>query len=165
MRLLLALSLAVAAPASAQLAVNADFAVGGGLSMAGDEGAVFSASSLYAAVHWNGLSLPWLDSSTGIGVELKPATIALDGNVVSADYRVWSLNRVNCPKALYCGVDLKIGQGGDSGWAADFDQRIVVGVRLARLGAAVLNLEVYSLEDDRPVSAFLAVRWGGENQP
>ena len=96
-------------------------------------------------------------------VEFHPATIDVEGSVVNVDYRVWSLNRADCPSALYCGVDLKIGQGGDGGWVSDFDQRIVVGVAIADQPSFDVNLEIYSLEDDRPVSAAVLVRWGGTN--
>lgn len=154
----------LASSASAQFDVAADVAAGGGFMFAGDEDSVFSADSLYAGFHWNGLQLPGPSVSSGVGIEFHPATVNVAGDTVTADYRIWSLNRTDCPAALYCGVDLKIGEGGDGGWTADFDQRIVLGVRVARIASAVLNLEVYSLEDDRPISAFFAVRWGGENQ-
>ena len=140
--------------------IQGDFAAGIGFDFKGEEDAVFDSSSLYGAVHWNGLALPGLSATTGIAVEFHPTSITVDGSTVNVDYRIWSLNRFDCPSALYCGTDLKIGQGGDGGWVADFDQRIVLGVSVYQSDALAVNAEFYTLEDDRPVSFVVLVRWG-----
>lgn len=171
----LALAFAFPLPARAQTKMNLqtavamDFAAGAGFLFAGEEEAVFDAKALYGAFHWNGLQLPGPNVSTGIGVEIHPSTITTNGSTVNFAYRVWSLNRMDCPMSLFCGADLKIGEaaGPDGGWRTDFDMRIVTGVRVANYSKAEINLELYFLEDDRPVSAAVLVRWGspGSNQP
>jgi hypothetical protein len=147
-----------AATASSQ--IQGDFAAGVGFDLRGEEQAVFDADSIYGAIHWNGLALPGLSASTGIAIEFHPTSIAVDGSTVNVDYRVWSLNRFDCPSALYCGTDLKIGQGGEGGWVSDFDQRIVLGISIYQSDAVNVNAEFYTLEDDRPVSVAVLVRWG-----
>ena len=159
MKKLIALIALLAAPAYGQT-VQGDFAAGLGFDLRGDEDLVFDASSLYGAFHWNGLKLPGPSVTTGLAVEFHPASVSVDGSVVNVAYRIWSLNRFDCPSALYCGTDLKIGQGGDGGWVADFDQRIVMGVSVYRSDAIFVNAEFYTLEDDRPVSFSVMVRWG-----
>ena len=152
--------LALLLSSSVNAQVQGDFAAGVGFDFRGEEDAVFDANSLYGAVHWNGLKLPGPSVTTGIAVEFHPASVSVDGSVVNVDYRIWSLNRGDCPSALYCGVDLKIGQGGDGGWVADFDQRIVMGISVYQGDALNVNAEFYTLEDDRPVSFAVLVRWG-----
>jgi hypothetical protein len=160
-------SLLFAASASAQqVSLSADFrdfAAGAGFLFNGEEAQAFDVKAIYGAFHWNGLKLPGPDVSTGIGVEFHPASISVDGTLVNVDYRLWNLNRMDCAPgntALYCGVDLKIGEGVDGGYKADFDQRVVVGIGLFD-GDIDLNLELYMLEDDRPVAAAVMVRFGG----
>ena len=156
---------ALPAPAAAQFDVVGDFAVGTGFMLIGEEQAAFDARSIYGAFHWNGIQLPGPEVSTGFAVEFHPATVVANGSVVNVDYRIWSLNRFNCPSALYCGTDLKIGQGGAGGYRGDFDQRIVLGLKVARGESFEVNAEFYTLEDDRPMSVAVMVRWGGSNNP
>lgn len=152
------LLLLVAAPIHAQ--IQGDFAAGVGFDLKGEEDAVFDTQSVYGSFHWNGLKLPGPSVTTGIAIEFSPSSIAVDGSTVNVDYRIWSLNRFDCPSALYCGTDLKIGEGGDGGWVSDFDQRIVMGVSVYQSDAVNVNAEFYTLEDDRPVSFAVMVRWG-----
>lgn len=159
MRKLLVLFLLVAAPSYAQK-VQGDFAAGVGFDLRGDEDAVFDAQSLFGAIHWNGFSLPGLSATTGLSIEFHPSSISVDGSVINVDYRLWNLNRFDCPGRLFCGTDLKIGQGGTEGWRADFDQRIVVGISVYASDKVDANVEFYSLEDDRPVSFAILIRWG-----
>ena len=154
----------VTTPVAAQL--QTDFAFGLGFEFNQDEGASFRRDNVFAAIHWNGFKLPWLGDSTGLGVEFHPGSFAIseiDGEpLVNVDYRLWSLNRFDCPAALYCGTDLKIGEGGEGGWRNDFDQRIVMGIELGDVWkeGMSLNFEFYFLEDDRPISGMLVLRWG-----
>ena len=119
MRKLLFALILFAVPAAAQ--VQGDFAAGAGFDLRGDEDAVFDVKSVYGAIHWNGLKLPGPSVSTGVAIEFHPTSISVDGTLVNVDYRLWSLNRFDCPSALYCGVDLKIGQSVDGDWLRDFD--------------------------------------------
>jgi len=163
-RLLVLVALLFAAPSFAQQ-ISYDFAAGAGFLFNGEEEQAFDAKSIYGSVHWNGLKLPGPEVSTGIGIEFHPASISIDGTLVNVDYRIWNLNRFDCPSALYCGVDLKIGEGVDGGYRADFDQRLVVGIGIKRGDSYEVNFELYTLEDDRPVAAAVMVRFGGSNQP
>jgi len=166
MKKLLPLSLLlglVAAPSAAQ--IKMDFAGGAGFMFSGEEDQAFDAKSLYGAFHWNGLELPGPSVSTGIGIEFHPATVVVDGTVLTVDYRVWSLNRFDCPGRLFCIADLKIGQGGEGGWASDFDERVGFGMLIAKQERFEINMELYFLEDDRPIAALMAIRFGGSNQP
>lgn len=156
-KLLVVLFVLMAASSSGQ--VQGDFAAGVGFDLKGEEETVFSTDAFYGAFHWNGLKIPGPSATTGLAVEFHPSTISVEGETVNVDYRIWSLNRFDCPSALFCGTDLKIGQGGNGGWVADFDQRIVMGVSLYQ-GSVNVNAEFYMLEDDRPVSFAVLVRWG-----
>lgn len=167
-RVLLALLLAlgVSATSHAQISVDTDFAVGIGFELQGEDEAVFQADSIFGALHWNGLKLPGPNTSTGLGVEFHPGTLSItedaEGNTVAnVDYRLWSLNRVSCPGATYCIADMKIGEGGEGGWRNDFDLRTGIGIEFAKWGTSRWATEIYFLEDDRPVSFMLTVRWGG----
>ena len=165
--LVLVLSLFAVPAVAQQVSLSADFhdfAAGAGFLFNGEEKQAFDAKSVYGAFHWNGLKLPGPDVSTGIGVEFHPASISVDGTLVNVDYRLWNLNRMDCAPgstALYCGVDLKIGEGVDGGYKADFDQRVVIGIGLLNRDDVDLNFELYMLEDDRPVAAAVMIRFGG----
>jgi len=152
--------------AAQSLDVTPDFAGGVGFVFLGEEDQTFSTDALFGVFHWNGLKLPGPNVSTGVGIEFHPTTINLEGNTIAnVDYRIWSLNRFDCPAALYCGADMQIGKGGDGGYQGDFDLRIVTGLRIAGIGdtAGEVNLEMYFLEDDRPIGVAVIVRWGGSN--
>jgi hypothetical protein len=155
--------LGLAAFSSAQ--PKLDLAVGAGFMFLGEEEETFQLDSTFAALHWNGLSLPGPETSTGVGFEFHPATVQIDGELFLVDWRLWSLNRFNCPSSLYCGFDMRVAEGGRGGSRWAWDQRIVVGVSLYDGGSTDVNFEFYLLEDDRPIAMTILVRWGGSNQP
>ena len=124
-------------------------AVGGG-SLFGEENQAFNTNTIFGAVHWRGLKLP-MNSSTGIGIEIsvKPS---LEGERELV-YTMWSLNRADIIGDFYAGTDMKILEEG----AGNFDMRIVTGMLLGKINEGELALEVYSLEENRPIS--FAIFW------
>ncbi len=126
-----------------------DFAVGWG-TMFGEEDETFSQAAQFAAVHANLLGLNKVfDLQTGVGVEVQ-----FGG---ALEYTVWSLNRATVPKTenMYAGSDLKLIQSSDDGGASrDFDMRLVTGYVTA-VGPGELRMEVYFLEENRPVAFAL----------
>lgn len=139
-----------------------NFAVGGG-SMFGEESDLFSFDSAFASVQWNGIALFGPIASTGIGVELHPASILSDGDSVqsigNADWRFWSLNRLEMSALqlpgefwddMYLGGDLLLAEGGTD-YSGDFSARFVYGLR-----EGPVQFEVYMFEKYRPISfAFM----------
>lgn len=164
--LALAFALMLAQPAQAQtkiLQVEPDnFAVGGG-SMFGDEAMTFSLDAAFAAVHWNGIALFGANASTGIGVEIHPASVvsSFEHNVSAqsistVDWRFWSLNRLEMSalqlpgeiwEMMYIGSDLLLAEGGGNDYSGDFDARFVYGLR-----DGPFQIEFYMFEKYRPIS-------------
>lgn len=142
--LALIFALMLAQPAQAQTKIlelkPSDFAVGGG-SMFGEESTTFSLDAAFAAVHWNGIAL-FGEASTGVGIEIHPATIISDGNMVqfldNVDWRLWSLNRIEMSalqlpgeiwELMYLGSDLLVAEGGGNDYTGGFDARFVYGLK------------------------------------
>lgn len=151
----LVLGLFIAAPAMSQEEESflSRFAFGTG-SAFGEETQTFDRDSVFAAAHVDGYDIPFADGgSTGVGIEAGFPTIG------GVSYQLFSINRANVPgvSGLYGGMDFKFGQGNDlSSYDWDYDARIVVGYNLGTIGPGTLNLEVYSLEDGRPIAwAFI----------
>lgn len=136
----LAFVLGTATPGSAlDLKGFGSLSVGGG-SFFADEDTTFSINSFSATVQWQGLSLPG-GVNAGVGLEGSKETFTL-----------WSLNRRKIAGSAYGGMDMKIFAYGK----ADYDLRIVTGTVLSNIGRGKLVLEVYALEENRPLSfAFL----------
>jgi len=144
-----------------------DFSVGGG-SMFGEESMTFDLDSAFAAVHWHGVALFGPAGSTGVGVELHPASFVDDGNggtqsVGNADWRFWSLNRLNMKtlqlpgevwEMIYIGSDLLLAEGGGNDYTGDFDARFVFG-----LNEGPVQIEFYMFEKYRPISFALMYRF------
>ena len=73
------------------------------------------------------------------------------------EYTVWSLNRATVPgtENMYAGSDLKLIQSSDDGGASrDFDMRLVTGY-VMKVGSGELRMEVYGLEENRPIAFAL----------
>ena len=133
---------------------QAQFAVGFG-SFFGEEDVAFNPDALFAAIHWYGLSLPLPEGSTGIGVELGYGT--LEGNT---SYSLWNLNRMDIvPKRIFGGLDMKFAQSAGGTFTADFDARMVVGAWLGKVGKGNFALEIYSLEENRPIAFLVKYRF------
>lgn len=126
-------------------------AVGGG-SAFGEEEETFDTSALFGSVQWHGLKLP-MNSSTGVCLEIgvKPS----DEGENRLPFTLWSLNRTEIVGDFYAGTDLKILENSQT----DFDLRIVTGTLLSTIGEGKLVLEVYSLEEDRPISFAVLYRF------
>jgi len=140
------------APTSAQqLEFKDTLAVGGG-SLFGEEVQTFSTNTLFGAVHWQGLKLP-LNISTGIGVEFSVKPALEGGNELV--YTIWNLIRAKISERFYAGTDAKLLEEG----AGNFDQRIVTGMILGKIRDHELALEVYSLEENRPISFAIFYRF------
>ncbi len=126
-----------------------DFAVGWG-TMFGEEDQTFSRNAQFGAVHANLLGLNKLfDLQTGVAAEVQ-----FGG---ALEYTIWSLNRATVPKTenMYAGSDLKLIQSSDDGGASrDFDMRLVTGY-VTQVGRGEIRMEVYFLEENRPVAFAL----------
>lgn len=126
-----------------------DFAVGWGTEL-GEEDQTFSRDAQFATVHANLLGLNKIfDLQTGVGVEVQ-----FGG---ALEYTVWSLNRATVPgtENMYAGSDLKLIQSSDDGGASrDFDMRLVTGY-VMKVGSGELRMEVYGLEENRPIAFAL----------
>ena len=165
------LALSLAQPAQAQTKIvkiqPSDFSVGGG-SMFGEESMTFSWDSAFAAVHWHGIALFGEKASSGVGVELHPASFISDGNggtqsVGNADWRFWSLNRAEMSalglpgeiwEMMYIGSDLLLAEGGGNDYTGGFDARFVYGLR-----DGPVQIEFYMFEKYRPISFVLMYRF------
>jgi len=164
--LALAFAFLLAQPAQAQMKIlqvePVEFAVGGG-SMLGDEAVTFSLDAAFAAIHWHGFALFDSNASSGIGVEIHPASIVSsfeDGVAVqfidTVDWRFWSLNRIEMSalqlpgeiwETMYIGSDLLLAEGGGNDYSGDFSARFVYGVK-----EGPVQLEFYMFEKYRPIS-------------
>lgn len=127
--------------------INADFAAGWGSSM-GEESETFSQESQYVIGQANLLNVDLFDTTSGVGVE-----VMFGGEV---QYTVWSLNRATVPGTndrAYAGSDMKILQSTDQGGAeGNFDLRLVTGYRLANIGPGQLRVELYFIEENKPIA-------------
>ena len=65
------------------------------------------------------------------------------------------MNRADIVGGFYAGTDMKIVDNNNG----DFDLRIVTGTLLGEIGPGNLALEVYSLEEDRPIYFALLYRF------
>lgn len=137
-------------PVTAQELVLKDALAFGGGSTFAEEGETFDASVLSGAVQWRGLKLP-MRSSTGVALEFSAQPNAEGENEFT--FTMWMLNRVG--ERLFAGTDLKILENTRS----DFDLRVVTGTLLGEIWGGELVLEVYSLEEDRPISFGLFYRF------
>lgn len=148
---LFVLSFFAHAPAVAQELVLKDALAFGGGSVFGEEGETFDTSALFGSVQWRGLKLP-LNSSTGIGLEISSKPDELGESKLTLT--VWSLSRADIVGGIYAGTDLKIMENTRS----NFDLRVVAGTLLGKIKGGELALEIYSLEEDRPISFALFYR-------
>lgn len=127
------------------------FAVGGG-SFFGEEEETFSEDALFVSAQWHGLDIPKtpeaLDTASGVAIELGKSSLAsgLDDIVV----RLWSINRMQAGNFV-TGFDMKLTDAD----GFDFDKRITVGYLLH----PSVILEVYSLEEQRPIAWALMYRF------
>lgn len=140
------------------LSLPLTFAAGWG-SMFADENTTLSKEGMYATVRADLLGVDLFDATSGLGLQ-----VAFGGDY---EYQVWSLNRAVLPGmegAVYAGSDLKLFQStafasdqpaAEAGVKGDFDLRLVTGVHLGRLGPGGLSLELYFIEENRPVSFAL----------
>lgn len=147
--IVLVLMLAFAWPTKVQAQVIPgidDLSVGGGSYFA-DEDETFDTDALFLAAQLDGFDLP-MGANTGVGVEVRfPSREGL-----SVAYTVWSLNRIKVGP-IYTGTDLKIWSGNNVNkhkW--NFDARIVVAAPLGKIKGYDLSLEIYSLEENRPIA-------------
>lgn len=140
------------APAVAQELVLKDALAFGGGSFFGEEDTTFDTDALFGAVQWRGLKLP-MNSSTGVGLEIssKPD----EGGENRLTLTMWSLTRADIVGGIYAGTDLKIMENTRS----DFDLRVVTGTVLEQIWGGELVLEIYSLEEDRPISFAVFYRF------
>lgn len=154
--------LMLAAVASAQepkepaVSFGLHLAAGGGFNF-GEEDQAFDASSFYAAVQADAVEFDLFNATSGLGLELNfsgPGTTR---------YSLWSLNRADVPgvKGVYGGADMKIAQNGEGGegFAADFDTRIVTGYRFGKAGPGDLRMEVYAIEENKPIRVAFLYGW------
>jgi hypothetical protein len=173
--LILALALALPALAGAQKirAVPYQIAVGGG-AIIGDNGIIASWDSAFATVQWHGIQLFEDNVSTGLGIELHPASVisvtedkVRISSIDAVDARVWSMNRVKMSVTqlpgsiwdlMYAGTDLLIYEIGSKDYTGDFDARLVYGVK-DKVGPGEVVLEIYMFEKYRPVSFAALYRW------
>lgn len=148
---LLFLTLGTPSTSAQELVLKDALAIGGG-SLFSDEDTTFNTNTLFGAVQWRGLKLP-LNVSTGIGIEfsVKPD---LEGERELV-YTVWALNRADIVGNFYAGTDMKILEEG----ASNFDLRIVAGTLLGTIKGSELVLEIYSLEENRPISFAILYRF------
>lgn len=137
--------------------VQPEFGAGIG-SFFAEEGQTFDAEALFGAVHWYAVSIPiGNETSSGVGLELG---FNGDPEAESAvAYSLWSLNRTNVLGLMYGGSDMKIGESVGGRYRYDFDLRLVVGTFLAKVGPGDLAVEVYSLEENRPISFAIIYRF------
>jgi len=171
--LALAFALMLAQPAQAQTKIlqfePTDFSIGGG-SMLGEEAMTFTWDSAFAAVHWHGVALFGDNASSGIGVEIHPASVvsSFENNVSvqsidTVDWRFWSLNRIEMSalqlpgeiwETMYIGSDLLLAEGGGNDYSGDFSARFVYGVK-----DGPVQLEFYMFEKYRPISVAFFYRF------
>lgn len=130
-------------PATAQELDLKNLSAGGG-SIFAEEDETFDASALFGAVQWRGVKLP-LNTSTGIGVEFS-AELDAEGER-GLICRMWNLVRVKISERLYAGTDTKFVENRKT----DFDSRIVTGILLGTIGGNELVLEIYSLDENKPI--------------
>lgn len=133
---------------------NVELAAGGGFSF-GNEDQAFDGDSLYATVHANAVEFDLFDATSGLGLELNfsgPDTVR---------WSLWSLNRVDVPgvKNVYVGADAKIAQNDGDGYSANFDARISTGYRFGRIGPGDVRMEVYAIEEDKPIRVAFLYGW------
>lgn len=133
--------------------VNAELAVGWG-SYFSEEEDTFSQAAQFATLSADILDIDLFDATSGIGAEIQ-----FGGDL---EYTLWSLNRATVPgtnNRLYGGSDLKLIQSTEDGGAeGDFDMRLVLGYRLAKVGPGELLFEFYTIEENRPVA--FALKYG-----
>lgn len=146
-RLLLALGLVIGlvSPVAAQ-EFNVSPAVGGG-SFFAEEEETFDTSNLFAAVQLGLVDFRFLDVGTGVAAEAGYS----DGQIT---YSLWNLNRAPVVGGLYTGTDVKFISNYGEGTKGDFDLRLVIGYK-----AGKVDLEVYSLEENRPIAFAIIYRF------
>jgi len=119
-----------------------------------EEDDTLSQDAQFGAAHVDVLAVDLFDSTSGVGLE-----VAFGGDL---EYTVWSLNRAVVPgtgNRVYAGSDLKLIQSAEDGGAeGDFDLRLVTGYHLAEVGPGQLSVELYFIEENRPVS--FALKYG-----
>lgn len=184
--LVLALTVGFSAPLFAQDDENKEVNEGnmllnrlsfGGGAFFGEEDETFDRNSFFGAVHAALYDYPKVEGRSGVGIELSYPSAGFA-------FSLWNLNRVDVPgiPGMYGGGDMKFGDytsdGGfnrppgmdsvcpglpgcdqfedNSGYSSDFDFRVVVGYRLGNIGSRELRLEVYTLEESKPIAfAFI----------
>ena len=79
-------------------------------------------------------------------IPLQETGVAFEASNLKTDFRyaVWALSRADVAGPIYAGADVKVFDDGKG----DFDARLVVGYRVY----AKLALEIYSLEENRPIA-------------
>jgi hypothetical protein len=118
--------------------------VGGG-SLFAEEDETFDTSNFFASLQIELVGVSFLDIDSGVSAEA-----GYSGGQIT--YSVWNLNRAPVGKGMYAGSDFKILSNYGEGTKGDFDVRAVVGYN----ASDNVSFEVYSLEEDRPISfAFL----------
>lgn len=168
-------------PSAAKAQLDPDgFALGFG-SIFGEESDVFSKDALYMALHWNGISFQALDAdtTTGIGIEIHPASLINGGELMNVDYRIWSLTRVSLKSTkikalqqgpgskLYIISDFLIGEGGGPGepggpprgFEAQFDWRGGFGAFLGKAGPGRIFADIYLAQDSLPIAWLIGYRF------
>lgn len=154
--LMLAAGAGAQEPKEPAVSFGLHLAAGGGFSF-GEEDQAFNAQSFYAAIHADAVEFDLFNATSGIALELNfsgPGTTR---------YALWSLNRADIPgvKSAYGGADLKVAQNGSGGegFEANFDTRIVTGYRFGKVGPGDVRLEVYAIEEDKPLRVAFLYGW------
>ena len=132
-----------------------DLATGWGARFAEADPA-FDTGDMFLAVHAQVLGLDLMEFKSGVALELNLGSVTA-GTPGAASYTVWSTNRVEVPGTngrVYAGPDLKLLKAGDGSLSGDFDTRLTLGVQVAKIGNGKLNLEVYTIEEEKDSIRF-----------
>lgn len=146
-KLFLSLSVLLFAGLASAQDVDFHYAVGGG-SLFAEEDETIDTSNLFGAVQAEVMGFDFLNIDTGVAVEA--------GYDSTLTYSVWNMNRAPIAGPLYAGTDLKIMKRDALGaTSSDFDVRVVAGYKVDKN----IRLEIYTLEDERPISFALLYRF------